>query len=124
MGPPAVLHQPGLPNLLPASLTVGTGCFPHLVIKWKLVCPVTGLIAPWGIVRLMLDCGSVILAPELVTDVHFVKRFSVNIDVLLGIGVEDCSLPVILSKVPAEPGLIFPEMINVHFENKTGAGSS
>ena len=85
------------------------------LIKTSWVWP--GPMAPSGTVRLMFDSGSIILAPELVTDAHFVNKVSVNIDVFLGIGVDDCSIPGLRSKVPAERGLIFPETINLHCGN-------
>jgi hypothetical protein len=77
-------------------------------------------MAPSGTVRLMFDSGNVILAPELVTDAHFVNKVSVNIDVFLGIGVDDCSIPGLLSKVPAERGLIFPPVELLEVSDMSG----
>ena len=62
----------------------------------------------------MLDSDRVIRAPELVTEAHLVNNVSVKRELFccLGIGVEDVKTPApgLRSNVPADLGLIFPEI--------------
>ena len=62
----------------------------------------------------MLDSDSVIRTPELVTEAHLVNNVSVKRELFccLGIGVEDVITPApgLRSNVPADLGLIFPEI--------------